>query len=66
MIRRNAGKTSRKKRQQFPRFHLEGKVSFWEGSNVRPKKLILGVNIKDQGQFSNFRDNGSLVILFIR
>ena len=46
MIRRNAGKKSRKKRQQFPRFHLKDNVSFWEGSNVRRIKLMLGANIK--------------------
>ena len=36
----------RKKRQQFPRFHLKDNVSFWEGSNVRRIKLMLGANIK--------------------
>ncbi|ESR41666.1 hypothetical protein CICLE_v10013287mg [Citrus x clementina] len=64
-MRRKAGKNPRKKSQQFPGFHLEDKVSFWEGSNVRPIKLMLGVNIKGQGPFSNFRDRGSLVILLI-
>ena len=28
-------------------------------------KLMLGANIKEQWQFSNFKDMGSLVILFI-
>ena len=65
-MRRKAKKKSRKKRQQFPRFHLEDKVSFWEGSSVRPIKLMLGANIKGQGQFSKFRGRGSLVILLIR
>lgn len=33
---------------------------------VRPIKFMLGANIKRQGQFSNFRGRGSLIILFIR
>ena len=41
-------------------------MSFWEGSNVRPIKLMLGTNIKGQGQFSNFKGMGNLVILLIR
>ena len=65
-MRRKAGKNPRKKSQQFPGFHLEDKVSFWEGSNVRPIKLMLGANIKGQRQFSNFRGRGSLVILLTR
>ena len=46
MIRTKVEKKPRKKRQEFSRFHFKDNVSFWEGSNVRPIKLILGANIK--------------------
>ena len=38
-----------KKRQQFPGFHLDDKVSFWEGSNVRLMKTCVKCKYKGVG-----------------
>ena len=38
-----------KKRQQFPEFHLEDKMSFREGSNVRPMKTYIRRKYKGAG-----------------